>query len=83
MSQSVRAPGFIVSNGHEMSQGGAPSALAAVVTGASRGIGIDVARELVDNGVRVLLTARTRDAIHQTVHAQADDMKPSEYTGEG
>jgi NAD(P)-dependent dehydrogenase (short-subunit alcohol dehydrogenase family) len=39
----------------------------ALVTGASRGIGLAIARSLVDRGARVVLTARKPDALAQAV----------------
>ena len=39
----------------------------AVVTGASRGIGLAIARRLVDEGARVCVTARTPDALAEAV----------------
>jgi len=45
---------------------------AAVVTGASRGIGREVARQLVAEGCRVLLVGRDREAL-AAVHAEARD----------
>ncbi len=39
----------------------------AIVTGASRGIGLAVARRLVDEGARVTLTARHADALDEAV----------------
>jgi NAD(P)-dependent dehydrogenase (short-subunit alcohol dehydrogenase family) len=39
----------------------------ALVTGASRGIGLGIARSLVDRGARVVLTARKPDALAQAV----------------
>jgi 3-oxoacyl-[acyl-carrier protein] reductase len=41
----------------------------AVVTGASRGIGLGIARRLVDEGARVVLTARKADALEEAVAA--------------
>lgn len=39
----------------------------AIVTGASRGIGLGIAHHLVDNGARVCLTARKEDALRAAV----------------
>lgn len=39
----------------------------ALVTGASRGIGLAIARRLVDEGARVCLTARKPDALHEAL----------------
>lgn len=39
----------------------------ALVTGASRGIGLGIARRLVDDGARVLITARNAEALTETV----------------
>jgi short-subunit dehydrogenase len=39
----------------------------ALVTGASRGIGLAIARRLVQEGARVVLTARKREALEQAV----------------
>lgn len=39
----------------------------AVVTGASRGIGLAIAQRLVDEGARVCVTARTREALDEAV----------------
>jgi 3-oxoacyl-[acyl-carrier protein] reductase len=41
----------------------------AIVTGASRGIGLGIARRLVDEGARVVLTARKPDALEEAVAA--------------
>lgn len=41
----------------------------AIVTGASRGIGLAVARRLVDEGANVCLTARRADALDEAVEA--------------
>jgi 3-oxoacyl-[acyl-carrier protein] reductase len=41
----------------------------AVVTGASRGIGLGIAQRLVDEGARVVLTARKPDALEEAVAA--------------
>ena len=40
---------------------------AAVVTGASRGIGLAIAQRLVDEGARVCITARKQDALDEAV----------------
>ena len=37
----------------------------AIVTGASRGIGLTIARQIVDEGGRVTITGRSRDALEQ------------------
>ncbi|MGY1869436.1 SDR family oxidoreductase [Nocardia gipuzkoensis] len=39
----------------------------AIVTGASRGIGLGIARRLVDEGARVVITARKKDALDEAV----------------
>lgn len=41
----------------------------AVVTGASRGIGLGIARRLVDEGARVVVTARKRESLAEAVAA--------------
>jgi NAD(P)-dependent dehydrogenase (short-subunit alcohol dehydrogenase family) len=41
----------------------------AIVTGASRGIGLAVAQRLVDDGARVVITARKQDALDEAVAA--------------
>ncbi|MFE3059430.1 SDR family oxidoreductase [Nocardia sp. NPDC059239] len=41
----------------------------AIVTGASRGIGLGIARRLVSEGARVVITARKRDALDDAVEA--------------
>lgn len=45
----------------------------AIVTGASRGIGLGVARRLVDDGARVCITARKPDALAEAVASLGDD----------
>src|SRR5688572_11007835 len=42
---------------------------AALVTGGSRGIGLAIAQSLVDRGARVVLTARTADALAEVVES--------------
>lgn len=44
----------------------------AIVTGASRGIGLAVARRLVEEGARVTLTARKPDALQEAVDGLAE-----------
>lgn len=39
----------------------------AVVTGASRGLGLQAARELADNGLKVILTARSKEAVEKAL----------------
>ena len=39
----------------------------AIVTGASRGIGLGIARRLVDEGARVVITARKKEALDEAV----------------
>ena len=41
----------------------------AIVTGASRGIGLDIARRLVADGARVVITARKSEALDEAVKA--------------
>jgi NAD(P)-dependent dehydrogenase (short-subunit alcohol dehydrogenase family) len=41
----------------------------AIVTGASRGIGLGIARRLVEDGARVVITARKPDALAEAVEA--------------
>ncbi|MFD7843674.1 SDR family oxidoreductase [Nocardia sp. NPDC059764] len=41
----------------------------AIVTGASRGIGLGIAQRLVDEGARVVITARKQDALDEAVAA--------------
>lgn len=44
----------------------------AIVTGASRGIGLGIAQRLVDDGAQVLVTARKADALEEAVAALGD-----------
>ncbi|MFE4463084.1 SDR family NAD(P)-dependent oxidoreductase, partial [Nocardia tengchongensis] len=39
----------------------------AIVTGASRGIGLGIAQRLVDEGARVVITARKQEALDEAV----------------
>ncbi|MBA4858518.1 SDR family oxidoreductase [Nocardia farcinica] len=64
----------------------------AIVTGASRGIGLAIAQRLVDDGAKVVITARKQDALDEAVrqlggaeHAlgvagRADDLEHQEET---
>jgi 3-oxoacyl-[acyl-carrier protein] reductase len=66
----------------------------AIVTGASRGIGLAIAQRLVDDGARVVITARKQEALDQAVAAlggaeralavagRADDVDHQEKTVE-
>ncbi len=42
--------------------------LTALVTGASRGLGLETCRQLADRGISVVLTARTQEAIDEGLH---------------
>lgn len=44
----------------------------AIVTGASRGIGLAIAQRLVDEGARVCITARNEDALREAVDAMPE-----------
>lgn len=44
----------------------------AIVTGASRGIGLGIAQRLVDDGAQVLITARKADALEEAVASLGD-----------
>jgi NAD(P)-dependent dehydrogenase (short-subunit alcohol dehydrogenase family) len=48
---------------------GAHEGAVAIVTGASRGIGLGIARRLVDEGARVVVTARKPEALAEAVSA--------------
>jgi NAD(P)-dependent dehydrogenase (short-subunit alcohol dehydrogenase family) len=45
----------------------------ALITGASRGIGLAVARELLDNGMSVCITGRKQPALDAAIEELADD----------
>src|SRR5690625_7507746 len=45
----------------------------AVITGASRGIGLAVAQRLVDDGAKVVITARKEPALTEAVQALGED----------
>ena len=45
----------------------------AIVTGASRGIGLGIAQRLVDDGAQVLVTARKADALEEAVASLGAD----------
>jgi 3-oxoacyl-[acyl-carrier protein] reductase len=47
---------------------------AAIVTGASAGVGQSIARELAAAGTRLLLTARGEERLHQTVEAMREEI---------
>src|SRR2546427_10693485 len=49
------------------------SATSAVITGASRGIGLSIANALGREGVRVLLVARNDDALQSAKHSLTKD----------
>jgi 3-oxoacyl-[acyl-carrier protein] reductase len=46
----------------------------AIITGATRGIGLGIAQELVSRGARVVITARKPDELEQAVKALGDDV---------
>ncbi|MEV7649093.1 SDR family oxidoreductase [Arthrobacter sp. NPDC089319] len=45
----------------------------AIITGASRGIGLGIAQELIERGAKVCLTARTAETLQQVVKAFPED----------
>ena len=45
--------------------------MVAIVTGASRGLGLAFARELVSSGASVTITARSVDGLHETASLPA------------
>jgi NAD(P)-dependent dehydrogenase (short-subunit alcohol dehydrogenase family) len=49
----------------------------AIVTGASRGIGLGIARRLVADGARVVMTARKSEALARRSRACAGHRGPS------
>ena len=49
--------------GQRMSLGETPESLTAVVTGAGKGIGLELVRPLADEGFDIVLTARTQQAV--------------------
>lgn len=53
----------------------------AVVTGASRGIGLAIAQRLVDEGARVVVTARKQDALDGAVRALGGDAHAAAVAG--
>ena len=54
----------------------------AIVTGASRGIGLGIAQRLVDDGAQVLITARKADALEEAV-ASLGDARATYVAGSG
>jgi 3-oxoacyl-[acyl-carrier protein] reductase len=46
----------------------------AIITGATRGIGLGIAQELVSRGARVVITARKPEELEQAVKALGDDV---------
>lgn len=55
----------------------------AIVTGASRGIGLGIAQRLVDEGARVLLTARGEDTLKEAVEQLGGPDKAIYAAGKG
>ncbi len=55
-----------------MSADGRFAGKVAIVTGASRGIGLGIAQRLVDDGAQVVITARKADALQEAVAALGD-----------
>lgn len=69
---------MIVSWQGEQGDSAVPEKLAgqiAVVTGASRGIGLAIARRLVDDGAKVCITARRQEALDEAVAALGGSSK--------
>src|SRR5215212_828568 len=65
---------------------GADTALAgrvAIVTGASRGIGVAIARRLAKDGLRVALVARSRDAIESLARELGGIAVTADVTAKG
>jgi NAD(P)-dependent dehydrogenase (short-subunit alcohol dehydrogenase family) len=65
-SRTYRSPGTGRQNQRE-ARVGTMDGRTALVTGASRGIGLAIAQSLVDRGARVVLTARKPDALAEAV----------------
>lgn len=53
--------------------GAAPSGRVALVTGANRGIGLEICRQLAAEGVRVLLSGRSAEAVTEAARQLASD----------
>jgi NAD(P)-dependent dehydrogenase (short-subunit alcohol dehydrogenase family) len=50
-----------------------PEKLTALVTGASRGLGLETCRQLLDRGISVILAARTEEAVGQGLQSLGDN----------
>ncbi|WP_280206261.1 SDR family NAD(P)-dependent oxidoreductase, partial [Nocardia cyriacigeorgica] len=55
----------------------------AIVTGASRGIGLGIAQRLVDDGAKVVITARKQDALDAAVEQLGGAEHPLGVAGGG
>ena len=53
----------------------------AVITGASRGIGLAVAERLVAEGARVVITARKKEALEEAVATLGGSPRPMRWPG--